>query len=677
MRFILYSKIQTLISMIKCNLDFNISDNELISISLLTSRIIDKEITHYINEKKFANNIKLNSMEKKALRKEIIYNHILNNDKTLISNENIENALQIILNGIKRDKNKVIGTIKAQLTCHTNANINKYLNIIINNETNYNHLLIFNVDNTISPDILAYNIVNEYNFLVNYGYIAIIFNQINWENIADIALFCENIFIEYNFSVFNKNKQSKINELKSFLYQNQNISYQNHLNDIIEKFYSGVSYGFHFNDLFISSDGQKAILIMQKIELDENVIYCPDCMNNIVRGNSYTKLLQKSFECQNPNCPSRSKIGRGKRFDYFSVKRNTYLHLNNPNDIVDIDLIKQYRKDIFENSNNILDMLVSFYSFHNNNIKIISDFEYALFTKHRNIYSANFIKKSYNYKNYPLFHLMQNIIKNISIHPQKEHYLMHITNQYSIYRGNSSNLLYNIKEKITSAITSPPYYNAREYSQWPSLICYLVDMSISAKAVYDNIENQGMYFYNIGDIVGLDNIFVSSTMSKKRLLLGFLSIMIFKMIGWKFHNNIIWYKGEVQSKRNSMENLFPTYIKPINCYEHILVFSKNNNTINIPNLVTYIEPVKKINSKGENIFGHTAPYPIALVELLLPYMNKNGYILDPFLGSGTTILASLKHNYKAVGIELNEEYFLLATSKITQKLNSLSIENFI
>ncbi len=416
---------------------------------------------------------------------------------------------------------------------------------------------------------------------------------------------------------------------------------------------------------------------MQKIKLDENVIYCPDCMNNIVRGNSYTKLLQKSFECQNPNCPSRSKIGRGKRFDYFSVKRNTYLHLNNPKDIVDLDLIKQYRKDIFENSDDILDMLISFYSFHNNNIKIISDFEYALFTKYRNVYSSNFIKKSYNYKDYPLFHLMQNIIKNISIHPQKEHDLMHITNNYSVYKGNSSNLLYNINEIVTGVITSPPYYNAREYSQWPSLICYLVDMSISAKAVYDNIENQGMYFYNIGDIVGLDNIFVSSTMSKKRLLLGFLSMMIFKMIGWKFHNNIIWYKGEVQSKRNSMENMFPTYIKPINCYEHILVFSKNNTTINIPNLVKYIEPVKKINSKGENTFGHTAPYPIALVEFLLPYMNTNGYILDPFLGSGTTILAALKHNYKAVGIELNEEYFLLAISKIVKNKNYLSIENII
>ena len=58
-------------------------------------------------------------------------------------------------------------------------------------------------------------------------------------------------------------------------------------------------------------------------------------------------------------------------------------------------------------------------------------------------------------------------------------------------------------------------------------------------------------------------------------------------------------------------------------------------------------------------------------------MNKSGYILDPFLGSGTTIIASLKHNYKAVGIELSEEYFLLAISKITQTINHISIENFI
>lgn len=680
MRSILHNNIQSLISAIKYNLDFNISDSELISISLLTSRTIDKKITHYINLKKLANNIKLNSMEKKYLRKEIVYNHILSNDKSLITDENIENALTTILTGIKRNKNKVIGTIKAQLNSSSNTNkkifVNQYLNFIKNIEKNNNHLLIFNVDNTISPNILAYNIVKEYNFLVNYGYIAIIFNHIDWENIADIALFCENMFKEHNFNIFNKNKQLKISELKLFLSQNHNILNHNYLHSVIEDFYSGISYGFHFNDLFVSSDGQKAILIMQKIELDENIIYCPDCMNNIVRGNSYTKLLQKSFECQNPDCPSRSKIGRGKRFDYFSVKRNTYLNLNNPNDIVDIDLIKQYRKDIFENHDNILDMLVSFYSFHDNNIKIISNSEYALHTKYRNIYSINFINKSYNYYNYSLYHLMKNIVTNISIHPQQEKYLVYSTNNYSIYNGNSLNLLYNIDEKITGAITSPPYYNAREYSQWPSLICYLIDMAISAKSVYDNMENQGIYFYNIGDIVGLDNIFVSSTMSRKRLLLGFLSIMIFKMIGWKFHNNIIWYKGEVQSKRNSMENMFPTYIKPINCYEHIFAFSKNNTTFNLPNIVKYIEPVKKINSKGENIYGHTAPYPAALVELLLPYLNTNGYILDPFLGSGTTILASLKHNYKSIGIELNEDYFLLAISKIKNS-NYLSIENFL
>ena len=146
--------------MIKCNLDFNISDDELVSISLLTSRIIDKKITNYINNKKITNNIKLNSMEKKSLRRELIYNHISNNNHTLISNENIENALLTIIQGIERNKNKVIGTIKAQLARHTDigTNITQYLKIIDNYEKNYNHLLILNIDAKISSDILAYNI---------------------------------------------------------------------------------------------------------------------------------------------------------------------------------------------------------------------------------------------------------------------------------------------------------------------------------------------------------------------------------------------------------------------------------------------------------------------------------------------------------------------------------------
>ena len=81
--------------------------------------------------------------------------------------------------------------------------------------------------------------------------------------------------------------------------------------------------------------------------------------------------------------------------------------------------------------------------------------------------------------------------------------------------------------------------------------------------------------------------------------------------------------------------------------------------------VIKIDPVIKINSKGKNILGHTAPFPIELAELIIPYVyNINYYILDPFLGSGSTLIAMIKNKLKGIGFEINKDYFSLAYSRI-------------
>ena len=151
-------------------------------------------------------------------------------------------------------------------------------------------------------------------------------------------------------------------------------------------------------------------------------------------------------------------------------------------------------------------------------------------------------------------------------------------------------------------------------------------------------------------------------------MLGFYSVLIFEKIGFNFIDNIIWDKGEVQSKRNSTENLFPGYIKPINCYEHILIFGKNKNSININNHLLKLDAVIKINSKGENKLGHTAPYPEGLVETIFNHIDKTGYLLDPFLGSGTTVISGGKKDIKTVGVELNDTYYDLALNRISDAL---------
>ena len=57
--------------------------------------------------------------------------------------------------------------------------------------------------------------------------------------------------------------------------------------------------------------------------------------------------------------------------------------------------------------------------------------------------------------------------------------------------------------------------------------------------------------------------------------------------------------------------------------------------------------------------------PIALVDRILDVAAKPGdIVLDNFLGSGTTGLACKKRDLDFIGIELNEDYFDLASNRI-------------
>jgi site-specific DNA-methyltransferase (adenine-specific) len=59
--------------------------------------------------------------------------------------------------------------------------------------------------------------------------------------------------------------------------------------------------------------------------------------------------------------------------------------------------------------------------------------------------------------------------------------------------------------------------------------------------------------------------------------------------------------------------------------------------------------------------GHFAPYPEDLCKIpLLATCPKDGVVLDPFCGTGTTMLAALKLGRKSIGIELSREYLNIA-----------------
>ena len=74
--------------------------------------------------------------------------------------------------------------------------------------------------------------------------------------------------------------------------------------------------------------------------------------------------------------------------------------------------------------------------------------------------------------------------------------------------------------------------------------------------------------------------------------------------------------------------------------------------------VVKFPPVIKINSKGENVLGHTAPFPVDIPEFAVRMFTYEGEkVLDPFAGSFTSVIVAKKLNRVGIGIELNKKMF--------------------
>lgn len=304
--------------------------------------------------------------------------------------------------------------------------------------------------------------------------------------------------------------------------------------------------------------------------------------------------------------------------------------------------------------------------------------------------------------------------------------------------GDCLNVLQGLpSESIGLMVTSPPYYNAREYSQWENLNLYLEDMRKVIREAYRVLDNHRVFVFNVGDIFDNDNLTTKSVWGKRRIPLGAYFTKIFEEEGFTFVDDFIWDKGEVQSQRQKNgNNPYPFYQYPLNCYEHILIFHKhrvdpirypcpvcgflqvNGNAYSeigvkswecknencfqrskanrgkrfsiksmmmqshhtedakiSPDFISKwrkdiikISPVIKINSKGENTLGHTAPFPIEIPEFAITmYSYPGDIVLDPFGGSFTSVIAAHKLNRIGVGIELNKDMFAESSLKNLSK----------
>ncbi len=256
-----------------------------------------------------------------------------------------------------------------------------------------------------------------------------------------------------------------------------------------------------------------------------------------------------------------------------------------------------------------------------------------------------------------------------------------------IINGDSLNVLKNFDDnKFDLIITSPPYNIGKTYETKTSIEKYLETQEEIINELVRTLSDKGNLCWQVGNFIEKGEVFP----------LDIYYYQIFKKQGLKLRNRIIWHFGHGLHASNRFSGR----------YETILWFSKTDDYIfNLDNVRVPAKYPGKLHFKGEkkglpsgNPLGknpsdiweivandwetemwnipnvksnhpektmHPCQFPIELVErCVLALTNQKSWVLDPFAGVGSTVIASIKNNRNGIGIEKEKEYCEIANQRI-------------
>ncbi|MFA5805182.1 MAG: site-specific DNA-methyltransferase [Melioribacteraceae bacterium] len=258
---------------------------------------------------------------------------------------------------------------------------------------------------------------------------------------------------------------------------------------------------------------------------------------------------------------------------------------------------------------------------------------------------------------------------------------------YEIILGESFHNLKKIEDgKFDLIITSPPYNVGKEYETKKSIEKYLLEQEKIIEQLVRVTSSKGNICWQVGNYVEKGEIFP----------LDIFYYEIFKKYNLKLRNRIVWHFGHGLHASNRFSGR----------YETILWFTKTNNYIfNLDNVrVAAKYPGKRHfkgpkkgklsgNPRGKNPSDvweiiikdwenelwdipnvksnhpekteHPCQYPIELVErCVLALTDEGSWVLDPFAGVGSTMIAAIKNNRNVVGIEKEKKYVEITKQRI-------------
>jgi site-specific DNA-methyltransferase (adenine-specific) len=152
---------------------------------------------------------------------------------------------------------------------------------------------------------------------------------------------------------------------------------------------------------------------------------------------------------------------------------------------------------------------------------------------------------------------------------------------------------------------------------------------------------------------------------------------IAKQIGWKYHSTIVWNEQNI-SRRTAWGSWrsasAPFVIAPV---EVIVVLYRERwkktsgsgeSDISRDEFMAWTNGVWTFNGENRKRVGHPAPFPVELPRRCIKLFSFVGdTVLDPFLGSGSTLIACAMTGRQGIGIEIDEGYCELAKQRIMKE----------